>query len=162
MKWQLKISPKAQQVIERLLPYLIAIGVSTWLSSLSLPVRMRMEKDLGNAVLTVVSIITAISATSLTIAISQPDGIKYIKEKHHEQYLLFIDYHIETITVGVFASILSLIVLMLSPVSLEKIPISINIYHVIAFFFWQLTSVSTIFTFFRLSYLLRRILSKIR
>ena len=144
--------------LERVLPYLLAVAATLYILVQSLPFQMRMEKDLGNAVLTVVSIIIAIAATSLTISLSLPSGIRYLKDEHPDQYKYFIDYHIEVITMGVISSILSLFAIMMSPLSLEHMPLKIGLPHRLIFVFWSFSFVSVIIIFFRLTILLRRIL----
>ena len=143
---------------EKTSPYIFAVIISGILMFLSVPSKLRMEKDLGNPILTMISIITAITVSSLTIVLSQPIGIKKLQEDHPVQYQNFIKFHFESIVLGIISCVLSMVTLMMCPLELSTNQYKISIFHHLVFYLWLAFTIASLFTFIRISYIMKRIL----
>jgi hypothetical protein len=152
----MKFSERTQEILA---PYFwsIIISIPFWL--LPTPTRLKMEKDLGNGVLTMISIMAAITLSSLTIVLSQPLGIKALRAEHPSQFQKFIDFHFDAIWVAVSSCILSLFVLFLCPPTFE-FQKRTGYIHFTVFVIWIISFWASLFTFMRIANLMRRILMK--
>lgn len=139
-------------IFEVYAPFAFALlgGVAAfWLPS---ALRKQIEQDLSNALVTVLSILIAFIATSMTIVLtgSNVAGLNFLKDRK-EGYELLIKYHRDGVAWGLVACIASLI-------SVISSKFSDSLLHHFFFSFWMFSTILAISLFVRVVLLLHRIL----
>lgn len=144
---------------EKYLPAFISIVLSglSWL--LPYQLILRIEKDLSNPILTLVSIFTGVVAASITLILSQsplPDSI-HIKNEY-PQCKMLINYHISCIYSGVFCCLTSLVAIIIPSNIDHGSPLFPYIVNKIFFCLWILFLSFSLTFFIRVIILLRILL----
>ena len=142
-----------QLKLEKYWPYAMAtlgFAIATFFTPLALV--MKVEMVCASSVITVMAILLGFTTTSMTVILAESPqkGEKSLRSSP-VQYKLFVDYHTDSITLGVVASIISL-VLMLAP-DYHWAWLIRCIYGL-----WIGTSVCALAFFIRIVFLLRRLL----
>ena len=145
--------------IEAYLPIIIATVLALVCLLLPVPIKARIEADLANPIITIVSILIAFIATSMTIILtgSSIPGIKKLLE-YPNQYRYFIKYHTQTITAGVFCCCLSLVTIVIARYFTDNNTQIINILHQGYFTVWVFSFFLTVGFYVRVVSLLQKFL----
>lgn len=144
---------------ERYLLYVLSLALACLAFFISHNIIIRIEKDLSNSILTLVSIFTGVVAASITLILSQnpAPGSVHIKNSR-PQCDLFIKYHISCISIGVACCVLSILAILIPPSKPED-PILVPIIaNRIFLFIWLFCIFGSLLSFLRVVFLLRMLL----
>jgi len=143
---------KAGKKKELWAPYFVAAIFAIASCMMPISMKLKIEKDLANPVLTMSAILIAFIATSMTIILASL-GLKAMKHLQSIPGVLkgFVGYHTQAIWFGMIGCGLSMVAIIVS----DK---PYNIWHHLFFLIWSFCFYSAITTFVRVVHLLHRIL----